>query len=280
VNGAAPSFEGSYMGAASKISPAAIMECKICWTVYDPGRGDDYRQIAAGTPFLSLPEDWSCPECGAPKEQFMVQSDPGSDAEKVAADIARRTALLVADFKEIFHSKMRDVPIVNHALHVEAVGFRQHEGRLLGILLSPWFMNLVMMPAEGEDWSDLMPGAKEVIGFPSGDYEFIHNIRELSGGYKACSLFSPMEDFASQMNAVSVAKEIMVALFDDGNREETDRAAEIRAGREADLAARAAAQAEAEADSDEAAAPDETPAVTTRRALLTGGFGAETEAQG
>jgi len=275
---AEPGFEGSYLGAAAKISPAAIMECKICWTVYDPGKGDDYRQVPAGTPFLGLPEDWSCPECGAPKEQFMVQSDPGGDAERIAADIARRTALLVADFKEIFHSKMRDVPIINHALHVEAVGFRQHQGRLLGVLVSPWFMNLVMMPAEGEDWSDLMPGAKEVIGFPSGDYEFIHNIREMVGGYKACSLFSPMEDFASQMNAVAVARELMVALFDSGNREETDRAAEIRADRETDLAARAAATAARDADED--MVRDETPAVTTRRALLTGGPGAAAEAEG
>ena len=33
----APRFEGSYMGASAKISPAAIMECKICWSVYEPG---------------------------------------------------------------------------------------------------------------------------------------------------------------------------------------------------------------------------------------------------
>lgn len=31
-------FEGSYLGANDKISPQAIMECKICWTPYDPDR--------------------------------------------------------------------------------------------------------------------------------------------------------------------------------------------------------------------------------------------------
>ncbi len=260
----APGFEGSYLGAAAKISPVAVMECKICWGVYDPALGDDWRQVPAGTPFLSLPDDWSCPECGAPREQFMVRSDPGSDDARTAEDIARRTALLVADFREVFHAKMRDVPIVNHALSVEAVGWRLHEGRPLGVLISPWFMNLIMLPAAGEDWSDLHPGAKEIIGFPSGDYEFIHNTREMTGGYKACSLFSPMNDFASQMNAVAVAKEIVQALLDPGNRDGTDRAAEIRAAREA---GNAAAEAPPE-DPDTAASPP------SRRAVLTGGLAA------
>ncbi|NNK67985.1 MAG: rubredoxin, partial [Rhodobacteraceae bacterium] len=73
-------FEGSYLGAADKISPLAIMECKICWTPYDPAHGDDYRQVEPGTPFLALPDDWSCPNCSAPKEQFLVLEDPGSEA--------------------------------------------------------------------------------------------------------------------------------------------------------------------------------------------------------
>ena len=51
------SFEGSYLGAADRISRQAIMECKICWTPYDPAEGDEFRQIDPGTPFSELPED-------------------------------------------------------------------------------------------------------------------------------------------------------------------------------------------------------------------------------
>ncbi|MEI4484771.1 [NiFe]-hydrogenase assembly chaperone HybE [Frigidibacter sp. MR17.14] len=271
-----PRFEGSYMGAGAKISPAAVMECKICWTVYDPARGDDTRQVLPGTPFLALPEDWTCPECGADHQQFMVLDDPGSDAAWVAERIAAQTAALVADFTEVWHAKMRDVPIVNKALHVEAVGFCEHEGRLLGVLLSPWFMNLVLLPAEGEDWSELRPGAKEHIAFPSGAYEFIHNRRELVGGYKACSLFSPMEEFSSQMQALEVARAVMGALFDPENRAETDRADEIRAAREAELAAVAAA----EEGPDEASLQPALAAAPTRRALLSGGLAAPVADEG
>ena len=260
-------FEGSYLGANDRISPAAIMECKICWTPYDPAEGDDTRQILPGTPFLALPDDWKCPGCDAPKEQFLVSEDPGSDAVREAEALAVLTRGLEAEFTEIWHGKMRDVPMVNKLLRVQAVGFRLHEGRPLGVLLSPWFMNLVQLPAEGEDWSDLVAGAKEVIAFPSGDYEFIHNTRGAIGGYKACSLFSPMGDFRSQAQAVEVAEAVMVALFDDQNRAETDRSADIRAAREAELAAVEEAQAGTEASDEEA-----LPAAPTRRQLLTAGL--------
>ena len=254
-------FEGSYLGANDKISPQAIMECKICWTPYDPAEGDDTRQIEPGTPFVALPEDWKCPNCDAPKEQFLVGEDPGSGALAEAAMIGAKTHALVTDFTEVWHGKMRDVPIVNKLLHVQAVGFQMHEGRPLGVLISPWFMNLVQLPAEGEDWSALVPGAKEVIGFASGEYEFIHNVREMVGGYKACSLFSPMGEFRNQAQAVDVARAVMVALFQDEHRAETDRAADIRAAREAEIAA--------------LEVPAALPEAPTRRQVISAGLASE-----
>ncbi len=259
-------FEGSFLGAQDKISEQAIMECKICWTPYDPAEGDDYRQIDPGTPFTALPADWSCPNCSAPKEQFMVLEDPGAASVVEAARLDELTGRLVADFREIWHSKMRDVPMVNKLLSVEAVGWQMVDGRPLGVLISPWFMNLIQLPGEDEDWSALEPGAKEILSFPSGDYEFLHNSREMTGGYKACSLFSPMGDFSSQMQAQEVARAVMVALFDGENCAETDRAADIRAAREAELAP---------PPEEDVPVLSEAP---SRRAVLTGGLAAEVEA--
>lgn len=264
-------FEGSYLGASDKISDRAIMECKICWTPYDPAEGDDTRQVEPGTPFLALPDDWSCPNCSAPKEQFLVQSDPGSVAALEAQAMAPRIAALEADFREIWHAKMRDVPMVNAALHIEAVGFQMHEGRPLGVLVTPWFMNLFLLAAEGEDWSGLKPGAKEVIPFASGDYEFIHNVREQVGGYKACSLFSPMGDFRSHRDAVDVARAVMVALFQEEHKAETDRSADIRRMREEEVAAVEEAE---NAEATDEAELDPTP---SRRAVITGGLAATGE---
>lgn len=250
-----PGFEGSFLGAADKISPAAIMECKICWTPYDPAVGDETRQIEPGTSFLDLPHDWTCPGCSAPRAQFLVHDDPGAPAASQRAEMEARTKALVADFTEVFHAKMRDLPMVNQALHVQAVGFQPHEGGYLGILVTPWFMNLVFLP--GPDRAALKVGAKEVLVFPSGEYEFMHAAREMVGPYMACALFSPMGDFTSQLQAVDVARAAMGELFKAENREETYRAADIRARREAELAP-----------------PPEPVPAPSRRRLITGGMGA------
>jgi len=45
-------------------------KCMVCGYIYDPEVGDDTQDIPAGTPFEDLPEDWTCPVCGATKDQF------------------------------------------------------------------------------------------------------------------------------------------------------------------------------------------------------------------
>jgi rubredoxin len=45
-------------------------ECIACGYIYDPEIGDPTADIAPGTPFEDLPEDWVCPDCGVGKDQF------------------------------------------------------------------------------------------------------------------------------------------------------------------------------------------------------------------
>jgi rubredoxin len=51
------------------------LECKICWTVYDPAVGDEVWQIPPGTPFADLPAHWTCPNCSAEKRDFLLLDD-------------------------------------------------------------------------------------------------------------------------------------------------------------------------------------------------------------
>jgi rubredoxin len=46
-------------------------ECSVCGYTYDPEVGDTEHNVPAGTPFEQLPEDWSCPVCGASKSKFV-----------------------------------------------------------------------------------------------------------------------------------------------------------------------------------------------------------------
>jgi len=66
---------GSYGGDNGKLEDTTMLECKICWQVYDPAAGDEYWQVPAGTPFSKLPDHWTCPNCDSAKNDFMVIED-------------------------------------------------------------------------------------------------------------------------------------------------------------------------------------------------------------
>lgn len=44
--------------------------CNICGYVYDPKDGDPDNGVAPGTSFEDISDDWSCPICGASKDEF------------------------------------------------------------------------------------------------------------------------------------------------------------------------------------------------------------------
>ena len=44
--------------------------CDICGFQYDEAKGDPDNNIAPGTKWEDLPDDFTCPLCGATKDQF------------------------------------------------------------------------------------------------------------------------------------------------------------------------------------------------------------------
>ena len=50
-----------------------IWICDVCGYEYNPATGDFDAGIAPGTSFDSLPDNWSCPLCGADKNDFSLK---------------------------------------------------------------------------------------------------------------------------------------------------------------------------------------------------------------
>ena len=44
--------------------------CSVCGYVYDPEDGDPDNGVEPGTSFDDVPDDWTCPVCGAEKSLF------------------------------------------------------------------------------------------------------------------------------------------------------------------------------------------------------------------
>ncbi|RUW34607.1 MULTISPECIES: [NiFe]-hydrogenase assembly chaperone HybE [unclassified Mesorhizobium] len=117
-------------------------------------------------------------------------------------------------FQRVERTSMEGIPILNPALSVRALGVRMWQGEWLAVLITPWFMNLVLLPAAGvEARTRLRPGAKEQVAFPAGRFEFIHAHEEELGAYLACSLFSPVFEFADQESAEETARQVLAELF-------------------------------------------------------------------
>lgn len=47
-----------------------LFTCTLCGYQYDPKVGDPDNNVDPETEFEDLPEDWTCPLCGASKEDF------------------------------------------------------------------------------------------------------------------------------------------------------------------------------------------------------------------
>lgn len=120
---------------------------------------------------------------------------------------------LEAAFNDILDKRMQGLPIVNLRLSVQAVGFNRINEDWLGVLITPWFMNLVLLPGQDSIWQTQQSGAKIEKRFPYGVFEFTLGSEPQLGNYALCSLFSPMFQFDNQDAAIVSAQAALQGLL-------------------------------------------------------------------
>lgn len=119
---------------------------------------------------------------------------------------------LTARYQVIYREKMLGMPICNPALKVQAVGFRELGKHRLGVLVTPWFMNLMLLPGD-ETWSNTASGSREDFSLPAERCEFVVNHDEELGTCLSAILFRTVLDFPDQDTAVAVAEEVLDQLY-------------------------------------------------------------------
>jgi [NiFe] hydrogenase assembly HybE family chaperone len=130
-----------------------------------------------------------------------------------------RVQLLEQVFAHIAATRMQGVPVLNGALRVQAVGFAPQADPdggewQMGVLVTPWFMNLVCLPLTVADAGKAVLGVGQKANRQIGGehFEFIGAHEEGLGAFACCSLFSPMFEFADHAAAVATATEVLNLL--------------------------------------------------------------------
>jgi [NiFe] hydrogenase assembly HybE family chaperone len=206
----------------------------------------------------------------SPAAAPMQARDQFGASSAVAAQV--RVAQLERVFVHIGATRMHDVPVLNAALRVQALGFEvvaEGDAQVLqGILITPWFMNLLRLPlVPASPASAPAPGSKRSHLCGEQLFEFIAGQEEALGCFEACSLFSPMFEFADQTGAASTATEILKLLRTPPARLDPAPAPARQASSQTRQPMAPAATSPRAA---EALAPASAPAVPSRRGFLLG----------
>lgn len=140
------------------------------------------------------------------------------------SDNGEISARLTAVFAKIAAERMNGVPILNPRLEVEVIGVREWNAHWLALLVTPWFINLMLLPQTDEQaaaWRGLAIGSSVAHRFPAGRFDFLIGEEECIGRYQMCSLFSPVLEFQDQVAARIAGRAALEALFDASLDEES-----------------------------------------------------------
>lgn len=121
-------------------------------------------------------------------------------------------AALLEHFERILNTHMRGLPILNPRMAVEAVGTRSFGEHRICVLITPWFMNLVLLPGT-EEWVSVEQGESFSIEFPREALDFNVSRDDAIGTFLSAVLFRTVTDFPDQETARAVALEVMENLF-------------------------------------------------------------------
>lgn len=153
-----------------------------------------------------------------------------SEIKHKSQDIRER---LINLFKMIETERMDGIPVLNKQLSVDALGFDVFGDFYLGVLLTPWFMNLMLLPVEEEPpkLDGKIVGTKQSHALPGGRFEFIVGHEAEFGSFLSCSLFSPVFEFGDQETAMQTAQSVLDQVLTSPDPEaepEEDEDADMR----------------------------------------------------
>lgn len=114
-------------------------------------------------------------------------------------------------YEEIHESRMRGLPILNPALRVAALEFRRFGEDRVGVLVTPWFINLVVLPGDGSRYP--VQGERLDYALPGEALEMTVHSDAALGSYLSAVLYRDVAAIPDMACGRKLASDIIARLF-------------------------------------------------------------------
>jgi len=121
---------------------------------------------------------------------------------------------LAAHYEHVWQTRRGDLPCINPALAVETIGFSRQQGDWLGVVVTPWFINLFLFSGGGKLWGDIPAGQRRYVNLPCGTLQFIADDDPDFGPYQYCPLIAPVSSVPDMATARQAALDAMAAVIE------------------------------------------------------------------
>ena len=114
-----------------------------------------------------------------------------------------------ASLLERCFAERRDQTVANPSLTCRAVAFSRYRGDWLGVIITPWFMDLFLLPGGGDLWGDIPEGQRRYVELPGGTVSFMAADDPMIGPYQHSPLVAPVSALPDMAAALKLAHEVM-----------------------------------------------------------------------
>jgi [NiFe] hydrogenase assembly HybE family chaperone len=105
---------------------------------------------------------------------------------------------------------------VNSLLNCTGVGFARCQGDWLGVVITPWCMDLVLLPGGGTLWGDIPAGQRRYVELPLGAVAFTAAEDPQLGHYQHAPLVATVASLPDMATATRLANQAMRGICGDG----------------------------------------------------------------
>ena len=117
--------------------------------------------------------------------------------------------LLEAHFRAHREALAADTAQTNQALQIKAIGFTKIEGDWVGVMVTPWFIHLLLLPGGGTLWGDIPDGQRRYLDLPGGTFSFTAAEIPAVGPYQYATLLDRINQVPDMAAAQHLADDAL-----------------------------------------------------------------------